>query len=65
MVLDTDECAMKNDGCNQTCINEIGIYHCECESGYTLNIDGYLCDGMDQCLHMMPMYNVLMCLPRY
>ncbi len=45
-VSDTNECAtIDNAGCDQTCVNEIGSYHCECEVGYTLNSDDHLCDG--------------------
>ena len=43
-LLDTNECSSNNGGCNQTCINEIGSFHCECDIGYTLD-DGLGCTG--------------------
>ena len=44
-LLDTNECNSNNGGCNQTCINEIGSFHCECDIGYTLDDDGLGCTG--------------------
>ena len=44
--LDIDECGINNGGCNQTCVNEIASYYCQCKIGYTLNLDGHDCDGM-------------------
>ena len=44
-LLDTNECNNNNGGCNQTCINEIGSFHCECDIGYTLDDDGLGCTG--------------------
>ena len=45
LYLDTNECATNKGGCNQTCVNEIGSFHCECDTGYTLNADGLGCTG--------------------
>ena len=43
---DTDECSVDNAGCNQTCVNEVGSYHCECLDGYLLDEDQKRCSGM-------------------
>ena len=45
-LLDTNECNSNNGGCNQTCVNEMGSFHCECDIGYTLDDDGLGCTGM-------------------
>ena len=33
------------DRCEQNCRNTLGSYNCSCNTGYTLNSDGYLCHG--------------------
>ena len=43
--VDTNECDTINGGCNQTCVNEIGNFHCLCNVGYTLDNDGFGCTG--------------------
>ena len=45
MVSDINECAEMNDGCQQLCFNTDGSRLCSCKNGYTLNSDGYSCDG--------------------
>ncbi|PAA79380.1 hypothetical protein BOX15_Mlig017005g4, partial [Macrostomum lignano] len=35
-MVDRDECAMMNGGCDQLCKNTIGSYVCACHSGYVL-----------------------------
>ena len=42
---DINECDSDNGGCNHTCHNEIGSFHCECYDGYLLAEDGFLCIG--------------------
>ena len=39
-VLDVNECADSNGGCNQKCVNIGGSYRCECNEGYTLSSNG-------------------------
>ena len=34
--VDIDECAEGSSGCDQTCVNEPGTYHCECADGFNL-----------------------------
>eukprot|EP00058_Branchiostoma_floridae_P007025 XP_002592513.1 hypothetical protein BRAFLDRAFT_69004 [Branchiostoma floridae] len=34
---DIDECSNNNGGCNHTCVNTAGSYHCTCRTGYQLS----------------------------
>ena len=43
--IDTDECSVDNGGCDQTCVNENGTYHCECIVGHLLEDDDHNCIG--------------------
>ncbi len=45
---DVNECDVNNGGCNQTCVNEIGSYHCECDIGFLLHNDSHDCTGQLQ-----------------
>ena len=36
LLIDVDECHVKNGGCSHTCINSDGGYSCTCKNGYTL-----------------------------
>uniref|UniRef100_S4RKH7 EGF-like domain-containing protein n=1 Tax=Petromyzon marinus TaxID=7757 RepID=S4RKH7_PETMA len=40
---DLDECSAYNGGCQHTCINTPGSYHCECHAGTRLHADGKTC----------------------
>ena len=43
---DIDECGDgSNGGCDQNCTNTVGNFSCSCDSGYDLNVNGFLCDG--------------------
>lgn len=42
---DIDECMAGVEQCDHNCENTIGSYTCFCDSGFTLNADGYRCDG--------------------
>ena len=44
-VVDINECETGNGGCEQTCINGIGNYSCQCNPGYQLIEDGFNCTG--------------------
>ncbi|XP_034484402.1 dorsal-ventral patterning protein tolloid [Drosophila innubila] len=42
-VLDVDECAVNNGGCQHRCRNTYGSYQCSCRNGYTLHKNGHNC----------------------
>ena len=42
---DIDECSEGISGCSQLCINTIGSYSCNCQSGYQFGIDNHTCLG--------------------
>lgn len=42
---DINECNTSNGDCDHFCVNEIGSFHCYCESGYLLATDGFGCNG--------------------
>lgn len=46
--LDINECDTYNGGCDQTCTNTEGSYHCTCDSGYVLNSNNFDCDGEEK-----------------
>ncbi|RDD36185.1 Latent-transforming growth factor beta-binding protein 1, partial [Trichoplax sp. H2] len=47
---DFDECASSaTNNCQQVCVNTIGGYTCDCQSGYQLNADGKTCLDADEC----------------
>lgn len=43
--LDNDECANKNGGCGQLCINTPGTYECKCKVGYRMESNRKSCTG--------------------
>jgi tolkin len=43
LILDVDECAANNGGCQHECKNTIGSYVCSCHNGYTLHENGHDC----------------------
>ena len=46
MFSDIDECSDGTDDCSETCINTVGSFACGCNSGYVLDDDGVICNGM-------------------
>ena len=46
LFLDINECTTDNGGCDHTCINEAGSYHCDCEDGFELDEDLHGCSGI-------------------
>ena len=44
-IIDTNECANNNGGCDQTCKNTDGSYECQCNDGYYLDDDNHGCSG--------------------
>ena len=54
--LDINECEDNNGGCSQLCINTIGSYYCNCNTGYhfidnstTICIGRYSCEKYLMC----------------
>ena len=41
-----NECDLNNGGCDYSCINTVGSYHCECRDGQTL-VNDTLCTGKE------------------
>lgn len=55
-ILDVDECSLLNGNCSQMCNNTIGSYMCSCITGYFLNSNNRICNGMSsQILKMYAM----------
>ena len=44
-ILEFDECARDDHGCEHLCINQLGTYECQCKIGYELHSDGKRCEG--------------------
>lgn len=42
---DKDECEELNGGCQQTCVDTLGSYHCECSEGFRIHADAHTCIG--------------------
>lgn len=42
---DVNECEELNGGCQQTCVNTPGSYHCECSEGFRMHADARTCIG--------------------
>ena len=42
------ECNEGLDNCAQICTNTIGSFTCGCTGGYTLDDDGFTCNGMQK-----------------
>ena len=45
-LLDHDECALTDHGCEHQCVNTHGTYMCVCDWGYRLDSDMRGCSGM-------------------
>ncbi|XP_006831741.1 PREDICTED: fibrillin-1 [Chrysochloris asiatica] len=47
---DIDECKVIHDVCrNGECVNDRGLYHCICKTGYTPDITGTACVDLNEC----------------
>ena len=46
-ISDNNECSAGTDNCSQNCHNtgNCGGFYCSCNTGYTLNSNGYSCNG--------------------
>ena len=47
-LIDINECANQNGGCEQNCQNAIGSYSCSCLTGYIIDSNGYNCTGLNK-----------------
>ena len=45
MYVDINECNSPGHGCHHQCVNMPGSYRCVCNTGYSLNADGFTCSG--------------------
>ena len=45
-MIDINECANQNGGCEQNCQNNIGSYSCSCLTGYLTDKNGHNCTGL-------------------
>ena len=45
VIVDIDECAVANGGCEHNCINTEGSFYCGCREGFVLENDGRQCGG--------------------
>ena len=43
LLLDINECAVGNGGCDETCVNRNGSYSCQCDSDLQLLSDKQSC----------------------
>jgi len=43
--LDIDECVEGISGCSQVCSNTDGSFECSCTEGYSLGLNGKICEG--------------------
>ena len=45
-IADVNECdSVATNDCQHTCVNTLGSYVCQCNTGYRLNSDGRTCTG--------------------
>ena len=56
-ISDINECSQGISGCSQQCINSIGSYKCDCNTGYYLSSNNHTCLG-NQFLHDVFVYFV-------
>ena len=56
LITDINECSDSNGGCDDDCINTIGSFFCECDSGYALQSNGKTCNGQ---LHVLILLDVV------
>ena len=44
--IDIDECTTDQNRCDQSCSNTDGSYTCSCLTSFTLDGDGFTCNGI-------------------
>jgi len=45
LLIDIDECTTNQHRCDQSCSDTVGSYTCSCVNGFTLDADGFTCNG--------------------
>ncbi|XP_002073258.3 dorsal-ventral patterning protein tolloid [Drosophila willistoni] len=58
-IIDVDECAINNGGCQHRCQNTYGSYKCSCRNGYTLHDNGHNCTETKCKFEITTSYGVL------
>ncbi|KAH8307680.1 hypothetical protein KR044_008973, partial [Drosophila immigrans] len=58
-IVDVDECALNNGGCQHRCRNTYGGYQCSCRNGYTLHNNGHNCTETKCKFEITSSYGVL------
>ena len=48
-----NECTLGTHLCEHTCVNDIGSYHCICDTGYQLEGNGLSCSGIIYTLYIL------------
>ena len=62
---DINECASSGtNSCDQVCVNTIGSYTCQCNTGYELNSDGTSCRGQWNTTLMVQIIMIFYCFQR-
>ena len=57
LLLDFDECVNEMDNnCAQMCQNTNGSYSCECRIGYSLDSNGYTCNGKSTLMSIIMLF---------
>ena len=51
VLIDDDECAVGNAGCDHICNNTHGSYYCSCHHGYSLDTNSKTCTGKILTMH--------------
>lgn len=51
--VDINECLSGNNGgCDHICLNFVGSSNCSCRVGFSLNVDGTTCTGINTAVHV-------------
>jgi len=53
VVLDVNECATQNGGCEHHCENSVGSFTCSCDPGYVLSNNERTCVGKEKVLQVL------------
>ena len=58
-ISDINECSVDNGGCQHTCRNIIGSFHCQCRKGHVLDYNGKTCSGFYSSINFCSFYSFL------